>query len=420
MRSNVLQPAAAALAAACIAVPACIPAAQVAQGAAPTIEIQHSVALPVALSASTTDLLNALGLFVRVPTWIFTANPAGTIAGQTSSGQIPPLPADLIPTAPAYYSSVYTVVNAAIKIISAPAVDLTTGQWGKANTDIQAAFLAFQKSLNYLPTSVIATLQYAISQLTTALGGSAAAAAPTSDATVSALAAAPSATPTAASLLDTLGLLVRVPLWIGTANPAGTVAGQTTGQIPPLPPELVSKSAPYTSVYTVINLAIKILSAPAVDLTTGQWGNIQKDTQTAVKNFQKSLTALQASVTATLQYAASQVQATSGSTATVKTAAAPATEKAAITASIGTDTTDAPVVKTKTKALTAAATPKAPGGGFLKQLQGAVDNEVGGGKVKVSTPDTGSDASTGSGSSGSSTPKHAKGHAAKAASSAAK
>jgi hypothetical protein len=420
VRSNVLQPAAAAFAVACIAVPACVPAAQVAAHSAVAAIENHSVALPVALSASTTDLLNALGLFVEVPLWIAAANPAG---GPTATN-VPPLPAALKPGGLyniASYSSVYTVVNAAIKVISAPAVDITTGQWGTAITDTQKAVTAFQTALTNLPPSVIATLQYAISQLTTALGVSTAAATPKSAATMSALAAAPSATPTAASLLNTLGLLVQVPLWIATANPTG--AATTVNGIPPLPAALLPEGAygiqSYASIYTVINAAVKILSAPAVDITTGQFGNIQTDTQNAITAFQTSVTNLQRSVTATLKYAAGQVEATAGVSAAASTKLQSA---AAITpASTESDTVDVPAVNiAKPKALTAAAsTTAAPHGGFLHNLQNAVDKQVGGGTVH-STDSSHSGASAAPDSSSTGTPKAAQHHAAKAAAAGAK
>jgi hypothetical protein len=236
------------------------------------------------------------------------------------------------------------------------------------------------------------------------------------------LAAAPSATPTAASLLNTLGLLVQVPLWIATANPTG--AATTVNGVPPLPAALLPEGEygiqSYASIYTVINAAVKILSAPAVDITTGQFGNIQTDTQNAIKAFQTSVTNLQKSVTATLKYAAGQVEATAGVSAAASTKLQSA---AAITpAPAQSDTVDVPAVAiAKPKALAAAAsTTAAPQGGFLNHLQGAVDNEVGGGKVNVSTPGTGSGASAGSGNSGPSTPRHAKPHVAKSASHAAK
>jgi hypothetical protein len=416
VRSNVLQPAAAALAAACIAVPACVPAAQVAaHSAVPAIE-SHSVALPVALSASTTDLLNALGLFVEVPLWLTAANPAG---GPTATN-VPPLPAALKPGGLygiASYSSAFTVINAAIKIISAPAVDLTTGQFGNIQADTQKAITAFQTAWKNLSPSVIATLQYAISQLTTALGGAPAAA--TSDATVSALAAAPTATtPNLASLLDAAGLLVQVPLWLSAANPAG---GPTATNVPPLPAALkpggLYDIASYSSAFTVLNAAIKIVSAPAVDLTTGQFGNIQADTQKAITAFQTAWKNLGPSVSATLQYAATQIATDLG------LAPAPAKQKLAVSAAaVKTETTvtDSADVTTTTatpKALTAA-TPKPASHGFLKQLQGAVDNEVGGSTVKVGT--TGS-ASAAPGSSTTGTPKVAKQHhAAKSAAAGAK
>jgi hypothetical protein len=419
VRSNVLQPAAAALAAACIAVPACVPAAQVAaHRAVPAIE-NHSVALPVALSASTTDLLNALGLFVEVPLWLTAANPAG---GPTVT-TVPPLPAALSPKGQydiASYSSAFTVINAAIKVLSAPATDLTTGQFGNIHADTQKAITAFQTALQNLQPSVIATLQYAITQLAGVLGVSTAAAAPTAKTQVSVSAAASTATettPDLSSLLDAAGLLIRVPLWLTAANPAGAIP--TAPNVPPLPKELAALT-PYASMFTVLNAAIKIISAPATDLTTGQFGKIQADTQAAIKAFQKVASNYPTSVMATLQYAGTQVATDLG------LAPAPAKKKLAAvsTAAVETDTavtnsTDAGTAKVGApKALTAPAPKTAPHSGFLTHLQGAVDNEVGGGKVKVSTPDAGSGASAGSANSGPSTPKHAKGHAKSASSSA--
>jgi hypothetical protein len=427
VRSNVLQPAAAAFAAACIAVPACVPAVQVAaHRVVPAIE-SHSSSLPVALSASTTDLLNALGLFVEVPLWLTAANPTGASPTATS---VPPLPTALKPGGTydiTSYSSAFTVINAAIKIISAPAVDLTTGQFGNIPTDVQNAVKAFRVALMNLAPSIKATLQYAVAQFVGLLNGSTTANAPKSAAEVSALAAAPKTTATApdlSSVLDALGLvLVRVPLWLTAANPTGVTPAATN--VPPLPKEL-SALTPYASVFTVLNAAIKIISAPAVDLTTGQFGNIPTDLQNAVKAFQKVASNYGNSVTATLQYAANQVAADLGMAPAQTTAqkklsitAAAVKTNTTVTDSSVTDTSDVATLKPATpKALPAAtsktATPKTPAAhGFLSQLQGAVDNQVGGSKVNVSG--TGAVAGSSTSSTGSTAPKHStagKAHAA--------
>ncbi|MET0699232.1 MAG: hypothetical protein ABWY93_06160 [Mycobacterium sp.] len=393
MRSNVLQPAAVALAAACIAVPLCVPAAQVAaKDAAPVLE-QHSAALPVSLpvtlSASTTDLLGSLGLPLEAALWILAANPTGATPAATN---VPPLPASLAALTP--YASVYTVLNAAIKIVSAPAADITTGQWDKAGADAQAAITAFQAVWSNFPTSVTATIQYVMDALAGAMAAPATLAKATdSTATVTALAQAPAAAPGVSGVLDAASLLVKVPLWLTAANPTGATPAATN--VPPLPASLAALT-PYASVFTVLNAAIKIVSAPATDLTTGQWDKIIADTQSAFTAFQTVAGNFPTTVAATLQYASDQIAADlGGAPATV--AATPAVQRLAIASTAADTDTDTTVdtdtvVATKTaspKTLKAAAaeTPK-PHVGFLKKLQSAVDSEVGGGKVAVSAPQT--------------------------------
>jgi hypothetical protein len=251
---------------------------------------------------------------------------------------------------------------------------------------------------------------------------------------------------TQTELLNALALVIQVPLWIGTFNPSGlintvtTVTGKTPVKagtltvktsIPPLAAAIFSNpllttttvdgnttvaSTTYTSLFTLLNQTIAVGSVAAVDLTTGQFATLQTDVQTAIKTLQASLKSFPASVQATLQYAIATVQTALGVSAT---AAAPAAANVSLAAApAASDTVAASAVKVSTpKALAAGTTTTPASHGFLKQLQGAVDNEVGGSKVKVSTSGTSGAAAGSSGSSTANAPTH---HAAKAAAAGAK
>ena len=181
----------------------------------------------------------------------------------------------------------------------------------------------------------------------------------------------------AVSLLDALGLPLEAALWITTANPGGLTNAKYTTQAsippPPLPGALTSDpTGTYTSLYTVINNGIKIISAPATDLTTGQFDKIVADTQAAITTFNTSLQGFPVSVAATIGYVGDQL---GGSTA------------AFTTLKVNTTTPSDPGSNVKTTLTT----PKlkkgsSSPGGFLSQLQGAVDKQLGGGSgVKVAS-----------------------------------
>lgn len=420
MRTLVRQQSTVALAAVCLAVPAAIMATQ-----APAPKIDSQVASHLApvrsdydVALAAVSLLDALGLPLEAALWITTANPAGASGFNATTNTpnvpagVPPLPPALLPNKAGTnlnsYTSLYTVINNAIKILSVPATDLTTGQFGKVITDAQAAIPPFVTSVTTgLPTSVLATLQYVSSQLGGAIAISSASA-PTESITSVSTFAAPAAAANPTDGLTALGLPLEAALWITTANPAGASGFNTTTNtpnvpagVPPLPPELLPNKAgtnliSYTSVYTVANNAIKIISAPATDLTTGQWGKIAPDAQAAINTFNTSLTqGFPNSVAATIGYLTGQLGTSTAGLTTLKVDA-----NKPDTFSAQSDDTQDPGSNVKTTL----ATPKlkkspATSGGFLNQLQGAVDKQLGGGSgVKVATKsaaDPGSNPSSG-------------------------
>ncbi|CAN5543591.1 hypothetical protein BH09ACT8_BH09ACT8_30200 [soil metagenome] len=330
-------------------------------------------ATPTALPANPT-LLEVLGLQIQTLNNIYAAGTTGAQALPTG-----------FPLTAAQYVSVFNVLNAYIKIGSTVAAQLVNGQFESIAASFQTNLTAADTALQGFAPSVAASLQYDFDVIQNFFATPSAAvasdAAASDTKTLAVSAATPTVLPANPTLLDVLGLQIQ------TANnifAAGTTGAQA------LPAGFPLTAAQYVSVFNAANAYIKVGSTVAVQLVNGQFEQIAPSFQANLAAANTTLQGLAPSIGASLQYDAAVVGnfLAGGAPTTAEAAAAkadaPALASAATadTAEKATDTADSVTALPK-------ATPKvapkktAPAGGFLKQLQSAVDNEVGGGKVKV-------------------------------------
>jgi hypothetical protein len=199
---------------------------------------------------------------------------------------------------PAQYTSLYTVINNAISVLRAPLGALLTGQFDQIGPLTSAAWATFATSVTTdLPASVGASLAYAGEVIASVLGT---AVTPSAESTaVEAEAGADvQAAATPEAILDLLGLPITTTLAI--------VAGIN-------PPPTFPNPAQYTSVYTVINNAISVLRAPLTALLTGQFDQVGPQTAAAWSTLSTSLTAgFPASVNASVAYAGQVISSVLG------------------------------------------------------------------------------------------------------------
>lgn len=347
-----------------------------------------SAATPAALPTNPT-LLEVLGLPIQTIDNIVAEGTTGAQALPTG-----------FPLTSAQYVSAFEVLNAYVKVGSTIATQLVNGQFEQIPASFQTNLAAANTALAGFGPSVAASLQYNLGVIQnffttpSATATSDAAAAGTKTLAVSA--ATPSALPAAPTLLDVLGLQIQTINNIAEAGTTGALA---------LPAGFPLTAAQYVSVFAALNAYIKVGSTVATQLVNGQFEQIGPSFQTNLAAANTALAGLGPSVAASLQYDAGVIRnfITGGGATTVKAAAVNAD---ATPTALKADVTD-PVT-----ALPDATAPKkaAPTGGFLKQLQSAVDNEVGGGKVKVAPAKgaaaTGSDAGSDSSSSAPKPVKH--------------
>ncbi|MCV7230501.1 hypothetical protein [Mycolicibacterium komossense] len=377
------------------------PSAAAGSAAVETKVLAASAVTPAALPANPT-LLEVLGLQIQTLNNIVAAGTTGALA----------LPAGF-PLTAAQYVSIFNVLNAYIKIGSTVATQLVNGQFEQIAPSLQTNFAAANTALQGLAPSITASLQYDLGVIgnffttpsATAAAGSAAVqtkALAVSNATASALPADP-------TLLDVLGLQIQ------TAN--NIFAAGTTGALA-LPTGFPLTAAQYVSVFNAVNAYIKVGSTVATQLVNGQFEQIAPTFQTNLAAANTTLQGLAPSVTASLQYDAAVVG---------KFVTGGATSNSAKAAAVKTDAIETAADSTETATALPNATPSVdakkatPAGGFLKQLQSAVDNQVGGGKVKVSPSKTDASTGTDAGSdSASSAPKPVKHSDTKKTSGAAK
>jgi antitoxin component of RelBE/YafQ-DinJ toxin-antitoxin module len=329
-----------------------------------------SAATPTALPANPT-LLDVLGLQIQTANNISAAGTTGASA----------LPAGF-PLTAAQYVSVFNVLNAYIKIGSTVATQLVNGQFEAIAPSFQTNLTAANTALQGFAPSVTASLQYDFGVIQNFFAAPNATATATAGAaadtkTLAVAAATPTALPANPTLLDVLGLQIQ------TANnifAAGTTGAQA------LPPGFPLTAAQYVSVFTAANAYIKVGSTVATQLVNGQFEAIAPSFQTNLNAANTTLQGLAPSIGASLQYDAGVVGNFFAGGAATTTAA----RSAAVTADSTEKATDSADSVTELPKAELKAGPKstAPTGGFLKQLQSAVDNEVGGGKVKV-TPKPG-------------------------------
>jgi antitoxin component of RelBE/YafQ-DinJ toxin-antitoxin module len=320
-----------------------------------------SAATPTALPANPT-LLDVLGLQIQTVNNIFAAGTTGASA----------LPAGF-PLTAAQYVSAFNVLNAYIKIGSTVATQLVNGQFEAIAPSFQTNLTAANTALQGFAPSVTASLQYDFGVIQNFFAAPNATATAAADSKTLAVATAtPTALPANPTLLDVLGLQIQ------TANnifAAGTTGAQA------LPPGFPLTAAQYVSVFTAANAYIKVGSTVATQLVNGQFEAIAPSFQTNLDAANTTLQGLAPSIGASLQYDAGVVDnfLTGGA---VTTTAARSAAVTADTSEKATETAGSVAVLPKTE-LKAGPKSTAPAGGFLKQLQGAVDNEVGGGKVDV-------------------------------------
>ncbi|CAN5353061.1 hypothetical protein BH09ACT7_BH09ACT7_07320 [soil metagenome] len=359
-----------------------------------------SSAVSTVLPAAPT-LLEVLGLQIQTANNIIEA-------GTTGAQALPPG----FPLTAAQYVSVFNVLNAFIKVGSTVAAQVVNGQFQQIAPSFQANLTAANAALHGFAPSVAASLQYDLGVIQNFFAppvakeaGVATKALAVSDVTANALPADP-------TLLEVLGLQIQ------TANnilEAGTTGAQA------LPPGFPVAAAQYVSVFNAVNAYIKVGSTVAAQLVNGQFEQIAPSFQTNLTTANTTLQGLAPSIAASLQYDAAVVGnfvsggATNAKASTVSTAdATPAALPSALKADATDKTTDTAALP---KAAPVAGVKKAPKDGFLKQLQSAVDQEVGGGKVKVAPAGTGTDAGS---DSDSPAPKPAKHSDAKKTSGSAK
>ena len=366
-----------------------------------------SAATPTALPANPT-LLEVLGLPIQTVNNIIAAGTTGAL----------PLPTGF-PLTAAQYVSVFNVLNAFIKIGSTVAVQLVNGQFEQIAPSFQTNLTAAATALQGFAPSVAASLQYNVGVIQNFFAAPNATATPAAAKTLAVSAATPTALPANPTLLEVLGLQIQ------TAN--NILAAGTTGA-QALPPGFPLTAAQYVSVYNAANAYIKVGSTVAVQLVNGQFEQIAPSFQANLTAANTALQGLAPSIGASLQYDADVVRnfLTGGAatptvnTAAVKANATPAALPAAVVADTPEKSTAAADSVTEPSKSESKVTPtkKAPTVGFLKQLQSAVDSEVGGGKVKVATqPDKPAKTSSESKASDSTTSDSAKSDSSKSDSS---
>jgi hypothetical protein len=363
----------------------------------------------VAVSAAATalpaepTLLDVLGLQIQTANNIFAGGTTGALA-------LPPG----FPLTAAQYVSVFNVLNAYLKVGSTVATQLVNGQFEQIAPSFQANLVAANAALQGFGPSVAASLQYDLGVVQNFFATpNATAVSSAADVDTKALAvsaATVSALPADPTLLDVLGLQIQTANNIVEAGTAGALA---------LPPGFPLAAAQYVSVFNAVNAYLKVGSTVATQLVNGQFEQIAPSFQANLVAANTTLQGLGPSVAASLQYDAAVVAkflsgggtTTQSDSADVTSAAQPVALKAG-TVEKAADTTDS-----ITTSPTPAAKKAAPKHAFLKQLQSAVDNEVGGGKVEVAPTGTGTATSS---DSDAPAPKPAKHSDTKKASGAAK
>jgi hypothetical protein len=363
VKTYVLPPTTAALAAALVAVPAL--------SSAPAVEL-NGISLAAAVNdvAPHTDSKiefsaeSALGPVVPTPTLLDVAGlPIQTVLAIIQGVNPPPN------TDPQTYTSVYTVANNAFSVARVPLSLLLTGQFSDIAAPTQAAWNTFITSLTQgLPQSVAATVQYAADVIYNYLNNVVSPENTAADTPVATAAAAPPY-----DLLDVLGL----PIQTAFALVAGGTAGVTLPTSPLIP-------SPYTSIYTVINNAIAMLRVPLSLALTGQFSDIAVQTQAAFSTFATSLTqGLPDSIRGTLEWDLSVIDGflsgTTDTEASTTDSAATLSAKAFEALEAGT----AEVTESTTADVVAVAEPAevTEPGDFVKRLQSAVDKHLNVGAV---------------------------------------
>jgi hypothetical protein len=370
-----------------------------------------------ALPANPT-LLEVLGLPIQTVNNIIEEGTTGALA----------LPAGF-PLTSAQYVSAFEVLNAYIKVGSTVASQLVNGQFEQIPASFQTNLDAANTALAGFVPSVAASTQYlfgVISNFLAAPNATTTTMADTAATTVKAAAvsdASPSALPDSPTALEVLGLQIQTLNNIFEEGTTGALA---------LPAGFSLSSADYVSVFEALNAYIKVGSTLASQLVNGQFEQISSSFQTNLAAANAALAGLPSSIAASVQYDTQVIgnflspSSASKSAATTTADTATVTPKALVAAapkaSDSTDTTDATdtadAATTKAAASTdTTSTAKPKAGGFLKQLQAAVDKEVGGGAVKVAAPDKASDSDSTS-STKSDAPKSTKSHTDKKSGSA--
>ncbi|CAN5654849.1 hypothetical protein BH10ACT9_BH10ACT9_26950 [soil metagenome] len=361
MKTYVLPPTTAALAAALVAVPALL--------SAPAVEL-NGISLAAAVNdvAPHTDSKiefsaeSALAPVVPTPTLLDVAGlPIQTVLAIIQGVNPPPN------TDPQTYTSVYTVINNAISVARVPLSLVLTGQFSDIAAPTQAAWTTFITSLTQgLPQSVAATVEYAAEVIYTYLNNVVPPENTAADAPVAAAAAAPPY-----DLLDVLGL----PIQTAFAIVAGGTAGVTLPTSPLIP-------SPYTSIYTVINNAISVLRVPLSLALTGQFSDIAVQTQAAFSTFATSLTqGLPDSIRGTLEWDLSVIDGfLSGTTdteaSTTDSAATLSAKATEVTAALETSTTEEAESTPADIVPVAEPAEVTEPGDFVKRLQSAVDKHL--------------------------------------------